>query len=604
MKAGLMNDVTHRIPDLSGVSEHLLVKFPVQRLGSARLLWVNERWFLDGGINLHNPEVRREIERELIDRFGVAASTSVEAPCSSSLNVRHLRADRYGGSLGTLHGGSGRCGIDGLYNAKGIGRTPLVPDGVDWLHGSGFMLLSDAIREAVAAEIVDEELPHGAVPVVAIIDAGITMQPERGGRDERCGIAVRPNFVRPAHFERSIYFGRGGPESEQYKDALRTRDLVAFATGDPTLREAANFDFTDLRSMFLRFARQIGAARALRLWQGPFSTGNMSIDGRVVDFGAFRAVPSWRKAAAWGYGVEFFGLDMTRLGHAVDSLGFYFRKYGRAGAEIRDGRRLKREILVRLNESFLFSCKEALGLSGEVVERMGDEFDEYFSRYYAFQQREKIYINRPASFWRRPWLFDGLRREDAVQGRELEFVRQFRDLLRRAESDSGPSSFVGRVRTALRWLRPRPLLYMEVDYPRANRFVRRLTGDTATDQGMVARYINDAVTKSRRYWPGVDANCDVLGQVSDVASSVLYCRLPGDRQPHARVECRAVGDEAYVLGQAVALSEIRDEFSPERDGAVVRFRVPLVSSAWVSGYQATLSGGSWSLQLPRPTMSF
>lgn len=108
-----------RAPDLGLHGDELLIRFPVRDMPRATVLWLNTRWWLSQGWDILSPPVRREVETCLLERFGVRSDLQSQAP-----TVKYLEADRYGGSFGTKHhGGSGRCGVAGRFNAKGIGPT-------------------------------------------------------------------------------------------------------------------------------------------------------------------------------------------------------------------------------------------------------------------------------------------------------------------------------------------------------------------------------------------------------------------------------------------------------------------------------------------------
>lgn len=89
--------------NLASVSTSMLVPFPVGKLPDASVLWLNERWFHDLGIAIHDKPTRTSISASLLERFAV---TSLEAHCvAGSFGGRTLGADRYGGSGGAIHGG-------------------------------------------------------------------------------------------------------------------------------------------------------------------------------------------------------------------------------------------------------------------------------------------------------------------------------------------------------------------------------------------------------------------------------------------------------------------------------------------------------------------
>ncbi|HWU78853.1 MAG TPA: hypothetical protein VN158_02170, partial [Caulobacter sp.] len=265
------------LPNLAAFGDKLFVETAARARPQARVLWLNHRWFAEQGLDSLDASTKAQLHEWLIADF---AFETAEADSAD----RTVRADRYGGTGGATHGGSGRCAVVGAFNAKGVGRTPLVPEGVDWTHAHGLLSLDEAVREAISAEIAHAELPYGAVPVIAILDGGGEYwTPE--GQSHRRAILVRPNFVRPAYAERSIFFGTSGKlGSDQQIDAERVRDVVRGLTGPRPARLAANLSFDRLEEMFGRFAFQLGYGRAHRLWQGRFLTSNLSIDGALADF--------------------------------------------------------------------------------------------------------------------------------------------------------------------------------------------------------------------------------------------------------------------------------------------------------------------------------
>lgn len=195
----------------------LYSRFTAQRLKFARVAWLNERaWFLRG-VDVSRLDIMRLLCEELIRNFAFVTPRlerlpSVDAPFLSD-DSETFSADRYGGSFGTIHGGSGRCGSRLGLSVKGIGATPLCSDEADWYHKHGCMWLEEAIREAVLGEIAALEFPHGAVPTLAIIDTGIRVVREDGSREAPRALVIRPEALRVAHMERSIFFGNAGEKT-------------------------------------------------------------------------------------------------------------------------------------------------------------------------------------------------------------------------------------------------------------------------------------------------------------------------------------------------------------------------------------------------------
>ncbi|WP_157893752.1 hypothetical protein [Aquidulcibacter paucihalophilus] len=243
-----------------------------------------------------------------------------------------LKADRYGGSRGGLHGGSGRACTLGDLGAKGIGRTPLVSKGVDWDHSTGLMFLDQALREAAYSEVAFWELRGLVVPVVAVIATGAYAARKRDQPLEPCGIVVRESFVRPAHLERSIFFGTSGFEgSDQAVDELRVNKSVrafehhiknnAVVSGSghkvdaTTILEGLSNDLI------------LGAAYSLasRLWFGKYSTDNITISGAFADLGGVVDWPFWSQLV--GQSNELSNDYQSQIQVGLESLGWYINRH-------------------------------------------------------------------------------------------------------------------------------------------------------------------------------------------------------------------------------------------------------------------------------------
>lgn len=203
-------------------------------------------------------------------------------------------ADRYGGNGIGLNGGSGRNAIIGAVQVKGIGRTPLVDPAAPLSHASGGAYLEECIREAIFAGIVAHDFPYGAIPTMEILDTGETehwpapIDPAL----ERRVLLVRPLFIRPAHFERAVGFDLPGT-FEGMRDQTRVHLIwtrAAALLGAPELVRL--FD-----ECWHRWAHQLAYGFIHRLSHGNNTSSNISIDGRLLDFGAASTVPSWANTA-------------------------------------------------------------------------------------------------------------------------------------------------------------------------------------------------------------------------------------------------------------------------------------------------------------------
>ncbi|MFZ2753700.1 MAG: protein adenylyltransferase SelO family protein [Lysobacteraceae bacterium] len=267
---------------LDPVNGHVAV--PLTRLQGATLLWLNaEEAEADPAWARLNGDRAAYVAHLLA---ACAYKVSAEGETSDRTGI----ADRYGGGGIGTNGGSGRAAIIGPYCVKGVGRTPLIGRDVDVGHASGGAYLEECVRESVLAEILHRELPCGAVRTLAIIATGTVQvwQTDRGPKPERCCLLVRRAFLRPAHLERAPFY-RGPEALPGLADAHRVRCTIAalerHAGGTGPLQE-------QLTAGFARWSRQLAATYLLCLPHGGVSSSNVTLDGRLLDFGATAAVPS------------------------------------------------------------------------------------------------------------------------------------------------------------------------------------------------------------------------------------------------------------------------------------------------------------------------
>ncbi|NIJ18658.1 hypothetical protein FHS95_000327 [Sphingomonas naasensis] len=304
-------------PAFADRSPNLYAPFEARRLQGARVAWLNRRWFAQAGVDVDAPGVRAGIEAWLLRHYAVCVPGADDPHDLYTADLQTLFADRYGAPGGSAHGGSGRVGTFGGFNAKGIGRTPLASVQSDWYHSHGYMWLEEAVRETILSEVASRIFPHGAVPVVALLDAGCRIHWRDGSTGARRAIIVRPAFLRIASFMRSIFFGRGGyAGSEQWIDSQRVRDLWRSDWGSGGVGAV-------FRAAFTATGRQYGFGRVLRMWPGPPFASNLTLEGALVDFGSFRALPDWSCAqgetASHGFGAE--NTLITAAARALERIG-------------------------------------------------------------------------------------------------------------------------------------------------------------------------------------------------------------------------------------------------------------------------------------------
>lgn len=258
------------------------VPIPLVARRECEVLWVNQ------AASLLDPNFAAQGSDWARYEAHLTASCSYqicEKPCSDLSGW----ADRYGGNGIGFNGGSGRSVLLGDYNLKGVGCTPLVARQSDALHTTGQIRLDECVREAVFSEVIRRDFPWSAVPVLAILRLRHPCGEDPSELNATSpAILIRPKFLRPAHFMRADLFK---PESreKQEEDVERTRSAVTMldeAIGHASATEV----FTAIHR---RWAEQVAFGFVHRISHGEPTPSNVSLDGRLVDFGGSTALPSW-----------------------------------------------------------------------------------------------------------------------------------------------------------------------------------------------------------------------------------------------------------------------------------------------------------------------
>lgn len=303
---------------VSDYGEHVGVHTSVTHLLGARIMWLNSRWFLLHGIDVKDNRVRSIVYDLILSRYAVEVSEKIGDNGRSP-----YIADRYGQTGGTTFGGSGRCLSLGGFNVKGCGATALVPETADWYHSHGYVWHEEAVREAIISEIMEAEAPSGAASVIALIDTGKYITHDDGTKGASRALIVREGFLRIGHLERSIFFGTSGTKSSsQFLDAQRVGTLIRKVFTD--ISNPSEY----LREIIENVASHVAFTTANRLWPGGFLSSNVGLDGSLVDFGGFRALPSWGPHIG-DPNLPVFGSDFLCLRATVYSVSYYYQKYMR-----------------------------------------------------------------------------------------------------------------------------------------------------------------------------------------------------------------------------------------------------------------------------------
>lgn len=296
------------------------IPFEVRKIKRPNLLWSNR--------------ISGESEDQLLDKYAYCAPLDGEPEDTYTSEGKIAHIERYGGSGIGVNGGGVRCGMFDGMTVKGIGKSQLAGTTAPFWHSYGGASIKEAIREVIWGEVFDSALPFGAVRVEAIIATG-TSVPLRyvdayGNNSCSRALILRKPFIRPAHYMRASFFQPSSKFSSTYlSDSERTQ--VALSTIFDALRSSLNIlsinDFYFLlRTAFLRYASQIAIARAKRLIHGSISSSNITLDGRILDFGMTSSVSDFgRIIIARGCP------DATQQHHGIINtlveLGYYLNRY-------------------------------------------------------------------------------------------------------------------------------------------------------------------------------------------------------------------------------------------------------------------------------------
>lgn len=549
------------LPDLGRWSTQLLVPFQVSRLRNASISWLNQRWFSERHFDLADQVVLDQVSRWILGDFAyVASQKGIEVDAN---DTRTLHADRYGSSTGmAAHGGSGRVAIDGRFQAKGVGQTPLVSVNSRAGHAHGCMSLMEGIREAIFAEISAAEFPHEAVPIIAIIDTGLTFSsPDKSDiHDQRVrrAIAIRPAAIRIAHAERAPLFKASvtGYANKQSDDALRTKEVIHTWMTSAACDAAPGIELHVVRALLAAIVEQIAFGQVHRLFCGGFFSSNVTISGGFLDFGNMHALPNWSHAQVHS-AVEGFGSEMSLLQNIVDSLSFHIAKYRGLGQVLTFDSAFYNEVdrkYVEAWKAFSLGLFQMDQVSKPNMDEMHNILFDYFG---AQQQTRTRYrfgeVVRATKDGKERWIYDGVvgGRKGAPGLHEATTLQRLDALLRKAIPEAQR-----RVawHTAARLLKPR----YELDRLKLLKELASLTSPARPKPSplSVQNYIARIVDQGRRYWPRIPNGTSVLGHVTREGSSALLTDLiNGDRRTFWIEGLLGEGHSCHFFDQMLSESE-------------------------------------------------
>ncbi|MFA0084608.1 protein adenylyltransferase SelO family protein [Vibrio sp. 10N.261.51.F12] len=272
--------------------EESFFSFDAYKLNGTEVVWINKELMQEYDVGL-NEDI---FKSELIENFSYVSKGYTNKARIVATDKKTFMADQYGSRHEICNGGSARCGLNGHFQIKGIGRNPLVAANMSESHSHGKLFIDEAISEAIWGEVCHKHLPYGAIRTLAIIKTNT--KHKFGYLDDapskHCALVIREVSIRPAHFERCTFFW---PE-ENYSylrdnDANRVRKTVPYLSKlllggieDDPFRDALN-------KMIDRLACQIAASRVKGVPHGSLTSSNISIDARFLDFGTITAVPDF-----------------------------------------------------------------------------------------------------------------------------------------------------------------------------------------------------------------------------------------------------------------------------------------------------------------------
>lgn len=555
-----IRDLVTGLTDLSAVAPSTLVPFVAHRLRHARAVWINERWFLEKGLDVSEPETYQRVSAWLVDEFGFSVRGDTDPASMFHDNEKIFYADRYGSTEGTSpHGGSGRVGISGYFQVKGIGVTPLVGVGAHRDHSHGCMFLEEGIREAIYSEIAAAEFPHGAVPIVAILDVGYSLEDKAA---QRRALAVRPAVMRAAHAERAPLFLRSVKHFKvsQADDVKRVREVAR--TWSRGFNGESLASIAPLKEFLSRVAAQIAFSNIQRFFCGGYFSSNLSVSGEILDFGNVHVLPNWSKAEVIG-GTVSFGSEIELFKRIVRSILFSFQKYA----------------LIYDSRSFLSACEELQFYAA-------DQYKEFFKReclklfnvhrsddfsviyeivkdYFDTQQKRRFLyshgkiIRGYQQVDKSSWMLDRIKEAygENRRGSGSDFACDlYNQLVKHFALEEDPELAVQiSWMTAIRLLSPRS----ECDRGfLMSRIESMLAQSSPLNRIELKKFVCDAVGGSRRVWPRLPNNLGVLSQVVHERTSALLCVRYPDGKAILWLEGYRISNKCVCFESALSCEEL------------------------------------------------
>lgn len=567
----------HSFPIFSELNEtppSLCKGVSVRSFKNSSVIWLNEEFWLRRGKDINSAFDRDELCQWLLRNYAFTTESPDHPESFYDGEPFTAFADRYGGSKGTLHGGSGRSLIRGAYNAKGVGVTPLCNNAVEWNHSHGSLWMEEAIRECIYSIAAAQEFPHGGNSVVALIDTGdrhyhSPQEKADGIIGGRRAILVRENSVRIGHMERSIYFGEAGTVlSDQYQDALRVKDIGTAVFGESISK--GNF-CRDITQIFDKVGTQIGFGRAHKLFHGDYISSNICVSGALLDFGGgFRVIHDWT-ASRWRSGVGRFGEEFDNIGPSVNTVVTQLKDYLEIYEKISVPciiNSMKHQSLIRFSDEISVISDATPSddpfLGKKIKELLLEEFD---------RQQEIAIDKYELDSWKvgNNWIYSGL------SGIYNEYPCVGKDIRNLLMSVCGNDTDVAIKRSALhrikRWAKPRILITREG--------IGRLVWNRLHDidyhnkkiENSSAKIVSDLIYKlaaavRKNVW-GITNIDAVLGFACKNSSIAWLCQNLITNDYFVRIEGTLIDSSVYAFGSRFNIEKLTNHsLSFDREGRI------------------------------------
>ena len=552
------------LPELKHWSKSLLVPFIARKLKRVEVVWLNERWFLERGVDVAAENTRARAINWIHQRFAYLIPTPADDPEAFTGPPTTLFADRYGNNTGLFaHGGSGRVATIGRFQVKGVGVTPLVGRGVNRAHSHGCASMNVALREVIYSEVAAAEFPFGAVPVIAVLDTGLTFASSGSknapSRKLKRALIVRPAVIRPAHMQRAPAFLHSvvGYKNVQTDDVDRVREVIG-AYASMCGADEQN-PIPDLRQHFRRVIRQIAFGQAQRLYNGGYFSSNLSIDGSLLDFGNMHAIPNWNNIQVLDEDAGF-GKELQVVSNTIKSLEFHFQKYLRHSPLSNSLAGLKREIYEWHERDFAHECLKLWQLENEHVSPSIRAIKDSLLQLFKEQQRKTINFTRdelPPD----QWLSEALHDAQPSGSQTISSATRALNIVQAAlqthfELQEHSAEKIERCCvTAERLLKTRTGLMRSGLQAKVNLLLDESDSADERKPEILETFIQSVVDSNRRHWPHLPGGLSVLGHVSSNGCSLLAC-YSGELDQHywwlEGIEC---GDELCFFSERLFISE-------------------------------------------------